>query len=853
MSSGPQTAPLAGAADLLGPGYRSGRWGYDEMLSADGSVREHWAPFMRAIGAVEVADLERRRQEVLRLLRENGVTYVVHGDDQGGGRSWLLDPVPLVLDRADWDRIEAGLTQRADLLNLIFKDLYGPRTLLADASLPPELLWAHEGFHRACDGVGVSTERPLAICASDLARGPDGRMWVLGDRTQAPSGAGYALENRTTIVRAMAGPFHATRVRRLASFFRSLQAGLASLAGDQRGDPLVVVLTPGPWNETYFEHAYLATYLGYPLVQGDDLTVSDGRVWLKSLDGLQPVDVILRRVDEDFCDPLELRADSRLGVPGLVEAARRGTVVIANPLGSGVLENPGLMPFLPGIARSRLGADLLLPSVATWWCGQAQERAFVLENLATLVVKPINRSLGYHPVFGDRLTRAELAEWRARIRAAPHLYVGQERVQLSTTPSLIAERLEPRHAVLRCFVAANTDGWCVMPGGLTRTAPDPGNLIVSNQQGGVSKDTWVPGGDDEPYVSLWRTSVRATEVLARSGGLASRVAENLYWVGRYAERGEGVARLLRTVLAEIREGRIPSDAVDASARRRLLQTLTHLTGTYPGFVGDGAEVHVAHPEGELYDVALDGERPGSLVAVLRSLLVAAYGVRDRWSTDSWRVLNAIEGLHAQLHDAPRIGFQRIQNDLDTLVTYLAAFAGLGLESVTREAGWVLLDSGRRIERSVLLMGLVRHAVIDAPEELLSHGLGEAVLRTTENLITFRRRYRSALEAPALLDLLFLDDANPRSLVYQLRRLERNVDALPRPQGAGRLSEPQRLILEAVTRLRLAEGVLVRRDRPARGRVDGLLTQIGRLLAELSDALTSGYFTHVQAPHQLGEP
>jgi len=845
VSSNPQSTRPGAVSDLLGAGYRSGRgWSYDEMLGPEGHVRPHWDPLMRALVDQGTRELDGQRREAERLLRENGVTYVVHGD-QGSSRSWRLDPVPLVLDESDWARIETGLTQRAEVLNLVLKDLYGPRTLLADGSLPPELVHAHEGFHRACDGVGMDLARPLSIYASDLARGPDGRMWVLGDRTQAPSGAGYALENRTTLVRAMAGPFHATRVRRLASFFRSLQAGLAASAARHRSDPLIVVLTPGPWNETYFEHAYLSTYLGYPLVQGDDLTVADGRVWLKSLDGLQPVDVILRRLDDDFCDPLELRADSQLGVPGLVEAARRGTVTIANPLGSGVLENPGLMPFLPGIAHARLGIDLTLPSVATWWCGQPTERTFVLENLATLVVKPINRSLGYRPVFGDRLTRAELGEWRERIRAAPYLYVGQERVRLSTTPALIAERLEPRHAVLRCFVAAHDEGWHVMPGGLTRTAPDPGNLIVSNQQGGVSKDTWIPATRDEPHVSLWHS---ADSAQGRRGSLASRVAENLYWVGRYAERAEGVARLLRTVLAEIREARPARDEIGTAVRHRLLAALTHATETYPGFVGDGADERLARPEKELHAVALDGTRPGTLASVLRSLLTAAYGVRDRWSTDSWRVLNAIEGLHADMRDTPRVGLHRIHDDLDTLVTYLAAFAGLGLESVTREAGWVMLESGRRIERSVSLLGLVRQTLLGASDELLTGGLGEAVLRTTENLITFRRRHRSQIELPAILDLIFLDDANPRSLAYQLRRLEHYIDELPRPLGAGRLTEPQRTILEATTRLRLAETTLLGDDRPAR--LDGLLTQLVRQLAAVSDALTHAYFTHAQASHQL---
>ena len=385
----------------------------DEMLNRDRHINPHWRGFMQALDTLGLAEMESRHKEVQRLLRENGVTYVVHGEQQGH-RPWELDPIPLIISKADWDAISAGLTQRAELLNLILTDLYGKRSLIKDGLIPPEVVYAHAGFLRACVRLTPPGFPFLLNYAADLARGQDGRMWVLGDRTQAPSGAGYALENRTALARALPNLFGEVGVHRLSFYFRSLQNSVLDLqyqlesatriAPHQTDNPHVVVLTPGPLNETYFEHAYLASYLGYTLVQGDDLSVWDGRVWLKSIDGLRPVDIILRRVDDIFCDPLELRQDSRLGVAGLLEAIRQGNVIVINPPGSSVLENPGLMPFLPNISKRLIGEELRLPSVATWWCGQPKQRDYVLANLKKLVIKPIHRQPGGHPVFGTELS-----------------------------------------------------------------------------------------------------------------------------------------------------------------------------------------------------------------------------------------------------------------------------------------------------------------------------------------------------------------------------------------------------------------------------------------------------------------
>ncbi|MGZ8190590.1 MAG: circularly permuted type 2 ATP-grasp protein, partial [Methylococcaceae bacterium] len=478
------------------------------MVATENKVLPYWERFISALETMGSEELERRRREAQRLLRENGVTYNVYGDSEKLTRPWRLDPVPLLISNEEWTSIEAGLKQRADLLDLILKDIYGKQSLLKTGLLPSELVFAHEGFLRPCVGALQNQQRHLIIYSANLARGPNGRMWILDDRTQAPSGSGYALENRTAITRVLPDIFRDTQVHRLSGFFKALRKGLAHLAPHNKENPRIVVLTPGPFNETYFEHAYLASYLGFTLVQGDDLTVRDGYVWLKSLEGLQAVDVILRRVDDSFCDPLELRSNSRLGVAGLLQAVRRGNVAIANPLGSSILENPALLAFLPKLARHFLNQELILPSVATWWCGQRRERDFVLQNFDRLVIKQINRHQGNNALFVASLSSKEKDQLRNQILAKPHLFVGQEQVSFSTVPAFIDHHIEPRNAVLRNFVVANADDYLVMPGGLTRVAREKNDFIVSNQAGGISKDTWVLAasqpvhGNEEKPVNL---------------------------------------------------------------------------------------------------------------------------------------------------------------------------------------------------------------------------------------------------------------------------------------------------------------------------------------------------------------
>ncbi|TRW90676.1 hypothetical protein EKO24_018855 [Candidatus Methylobacter oryzae] len=825
---------------------------YDEMVAKEHKVLPYWERFMDSLATLGRGQLELRRREAQRLLRENGVTYNVYGDAQKLTRPWRLDPIPLLLGSEDWLPIEAGLKQRAELLNLILKDIYGKQHLLKKGLLPSELVLAHDGFLHPCVGALSQLQRELIVYSANLARGHNGRMLVLDDRTQAPSGAGYALENRTVMTRVLPDIFRETQVNRLSGFFRALRKGLADIAPHNKEDPRIVILTPGSLNETYFEHAYLSSYLGFSLVQGDDLTVRDGRVWLKSLDGLQPVDVILRRVDDSFCDPLELRSASRLGVAGLLEAVRRNNVAIANPLGSSILENPGLLPFLPKLSRYFLNEELLLPSIATWWCGQRLERDFVLQNLGRLVIKPINRSSGNNALFGALLSANEKELLRSAITAKPHCYVGQEHVDFSTVPSFVDHHIEPRFSVLRSFIVAGSDDYHVMPGGLTRIARQQDDFIVSNQAGGISKDTWVLTNEPDKHTSLWFQPGQDGILSADIEPLTSRTANNLFWVGRYLERIKAATRLMRMTLLKLAEARELDDPLDSQSLNVLLNALTQVTGTYPGFVSSDASL-LKDPQPELLALAKNSNRSGTLATNIQAFAQTAFSIRDVWSQDTWRCVDNIQRRWQQRVVNNHCDLEQLQKSLDDLITGFVAFIGLTTESMTREAGWLMLDSGRRLEHALALISLLRATVVQRHEAALQNQLLEAVLMSTDSLSIYRRRYRAFIKLPMVLDLLLMDEAHPRSLAYQLRQLSDHIAALPGERGNRQLSEEERLILKAYTDLRLIKiPELLKADDDAGiyTELENVLSAMTEQLWRLYEVLAQAYFSHSEMPQLI---
>jgi uncharacterized circularly permuted ATP-grasp superfamily protein/uncharacterized alpha-E superfamily protein len=826
--------------------YRPIAGSYDEMCERPGAVHHHWLYLTGALQALAPGEFGQRWAEVRRLLHENGVTYNVYGDPQAAGRLWPLDPLPVLLTSAEWSAIEQALIQRAELLGVLLADLYGPRTTIRRGLLPAELIFAHPGFLRPCDAVTRSGDLSLPLYAADLARAPDGRMRIIADRSQAPSGAGYAVENRTVLSRVFPSLYRDSHVHGLALFFRTLRSTLNSLDPHRGDNPRIVLLTPGPENETYFEHAFLADYLGYTLVQGGDLVVRDNRVWLKALDGLTAVDVILRRVDDVFCDPLELRGESLLGIPGLLQAARMGQVAVVNPLGSGLLENPGLMAFLPVLARELLGEELMIPSVATWWCGDDTARAYVLDHLDELVIKPIAPHTSSTTVFGAQLTVDERQALAHRIAARPYQYVGQEQLRLSTTPVVGSSGLEARPMVLRSFLVGHDRGYVVMPGGLGRVSPGPDAWIVSNQHGGVSKDIWVLASEPEKQVSLRARRDEPVAVTRGGDDVPARVADDLYWLGRYTERTEGTARLLREVLLRLLSNeRFQHD----DAMPLLLRAVTHQTATLPGFAGEGADERLRAPERELLSVLLDRRRPGSVRYNIDALVRTGRAVRDRLSSDTSRVISS---LNRELVRPCELATAR--DVLQRLIIQLAAFAGLCAESMSRGPAWRFIEIGRYLERAVHTAILLRTLFV--PGATSPGSALEALLAIAHSLKTYRRRYRSHIDAPAVLDLLLLDESNPRALGHLLGQLEELVATLGGDE-APRRGPAQRLVLDALTRLRLFDlSTLTQPEGGGAPSADGvraldrLLGDIVTLLTALSDELTRRYFSSAEAPHQL---
>lgn len=821
---------------------------FDEMYVNDHQIRPHWEHVMDALKKVGLTELDRRRQEAIRLLRDNGVTYNVFGDPKGQNRPWQLDLIPLLISSQEWVEIERGLVQRAELMNLILADLYGARETLRKGLLPIQVIVRHSGFLRSCDGL-IHAKTPsrhrLPLYAVDLARSPDGIFWAVADRTQAPAGAGYALENRLVMSRILPSLYRDSHVHRLALFFRTLRMTLASMS--KRDDHRIVLLTPGPYNETYFEHAYLAKYLGYTMVQGADLMVREGKVRLKTLEGLQPVDVILRRVDDTFCDPLELRPDSYIGVAGLVQTIRMGNVALANPLGSSLLENPGLLAFLPALAKYFLHEELTLPSPMTWWCGEPKARQHVLAHLDKLVIKQITQR--YSSLRASSLSKKQREKLREDILAQPHLFVGSEEISRSTIPVFMNEHLEPRQMLLRSFLVHGEDSYVVMPGGLTRVSSNAESLDLSSQSGGLSKDTWVLASEPEKQVTLISKTKSNFVTFEGQRELPSRVAENLFWLGRYAERADGTIRFLRVVLLYLIQYD-SSISQSLSCLHTLLRTITHLTETYPGFVGNAANLMA--PERELLSIFLDKDRFGSVACTLQFLLNASRTVRERLSPDMWRVINDInEEFEKVLQEGESSTLDEELTRLDNLTVALAAFSGLSTENMTHEQGWRFLVIGRRIERAYHLAHILQNTVCTVPPNEDESVLLEQLLMITDSLLTYRRRYRSQVEIYPTLELILQSENNPRALGYQLESLQRHISTLPRKEAPYRSLE-ERLVLEALTQLRLSDtGVLAKvNDNNLRTGLDPLLTNILRLLPDLSNALTNAYFSHTEQPRQL---
>ncbi|HEX3683327.1 MAG TPA: circularly permuted type 2 ATP-grasp protein [Bryobacteraceae bacterium] len=815
---------------------------YDE-LSADGvNPRPHWASLIESLQALGSEELSNRWARAERRIRENGVTYNIYSDPLGAHRPWKIDLVPLLISEEEWKSIEAGIIQRAQLMELLLDDLYGSQKLLVEGRIPAALLFANPAFLRPLAGVRVPRHSYLHLLAVDLARSPDGQWWVLADRTQAPSGAGYALENRTIVSDVLPGLFRNANVRRLAPFFRAQREALIRLADCD--NPRLALLTPGPLNETYFEHSYLARYLGLTLVEGADLAVRNRHVYLKTVEGLQPVDVILRRVDDSFCDPLELRGDSFLGAAGLVEAVAAGNVRVANALGSGLIETAAIMPFLPGLSMHLLGERLKLPSVATWWCGQEYAFDQVLERLDRLVVKPAFPSRGMEPVFGAQLSKKEKQHLIDQLRARPYDYVAQEQVALSTAPVWDHGHVYPRSIVLRTYVLNTGTGWIAMPGGLVRVAGSDGP-VVSMQKGGHSKDAWVLCSDPVDTFSMLRPRHQVVELRRGSLDLPSRVADNLFWLGRYAERAENVARLLRTLINRVRR----VDERELGCLLRLHGCLNSRDSKLP----KRRRATAAELERELVSLMSDTDRADSLASTLAEIHRVGGTVRERLSSDMTRLIGELgESVHVEEY----MLFVEYSALLNGCLELLSAFSGLERENITRGSGWLFLSLGRRLERAISLARQLRE--VTEPLEASDWPLLDYLLEVADSSITYRSRYYTTLQPIAVLDVLMMDATNPRSLDFQLSHVADLYGKLPRHAAADLLT-----MTNALELLRSFDLQALRYPLPGADSVEGssdererlkrTLRELEELLPSWSNNLSHTYFSHARTlPTSIGE-
>ncbi|HTE82134.1 MAG TPA: circularly permuted type 2 ATP-grasp protein, partial [Reyranella sp.] len=793
----------------------------DEYIGQDGAPRAAWARFFDAFAALSPADIERRFASADRHLREAGVTYRAPGET--ADRLWPLSHLPLIIDETDWQQLTAGIAQRAELLETVLRDLYGDGRLVAEGAVPAAAIAGSNEYLRAVCGVKPPGGRYLHLYAADVGRGPDGRWWVLSDRTQAPSGAGYALENRLVLSRAFSNLYKSMNVERVAPFFEAFRDALRASA--DRDEPRIGVLTPGAFSETFFEHATIARYLGFLLVEGDDLAVSGDRIHIRTVAGLKRLDVLLRRVDSNFLDPLELDASSHLGVPGLIDVLRKNGVVIANMPGSGVLEARALLGFLPSLSRRLLGEDLKMPHIATWWCGQKSAREEVLSRLDDFAIEgAYSRAVpgfpGHGPVLAGQLSPSERERLRSAISDRGIDFVGQELVRLSTTPTWENGRITPRPFVLRVFAAATADGWTILPGGFCRIADEPDARAVSMGDGARSADVWVVSDKAIPASTLL-PAADTVRIKRIAGVVPSRAADNLFWLGRYLERAEATLRLIRALGAPMRDT-LKGASTGASTALHSVERIQRLLVTW-GAASQASRTNSAKVAAEALQSA---EKFGSALSLLRSAQRNATSLRERLSPDAWQVITEmVERLGEAADDD-----DDVVSAAELSLQELASFAGLAQENMNRAAGWRFLEMGRRAERAINTARFARQFAYDeAGDEDL-----DVLLTLVDCQITYRSRY---LVGPALApvrDLAVLDPYNPRSVAFQVAALNEHIASLPSLKEHGLIERPQRLAVALQAMLTTAEAASLDTK---------TIFALEQDLLNLADAIGSHYFPH----------
>jgi len=829
--------------------YRTIPGVYDELYDADGQIRNKYKFLVKSFQELGPTELVNRRRDTDRILRENGVTYNLYQTDspEAKERPWDLDLFPLVMESEEWRLLERGLNQRADLLDALVRDVYSKRRLLHEKKIPPEILFNETSFLRACDGMYDSNhflaKNPaLLFFVCDLIRAADGNFYVLNDRVQAPSGSGYSLENRIVLSRIFPSMYRDAMVHRVAVYFRSLRKSLTQLAGVTGREPVIVLLTPGPSNETYFEHAYLAGYLGYTLVQGGDLTVRKNKVYMKTVEGLQQIDLIFRRVDDNFMDPLELRGDSLLGVPGLLESVRSGNVKIANPIGTGFLENRALLPFYSDLCRFYLGEDLILPMAPTYWMGTPHHFQLVLQNPEKYVFKTVSRTDEEKPVTFIELSGDRKDSFLHKLKLSPNRFIAQEMIASATVPVLGENGFRPGRAIMRTFVSSSGSGYQTMAGGLVRVSPSLDDFFITSQRGAWSKDLWVLATETQKEESLLVPKSDQVLISRKSAGVPSRVADNLFWLARYLERSENQTRVIREATFKILQ---IEDGYERESLENSLKLVTHVTNSYPGFIGDDASELFLNPFPELQRLTSDRQVVGSLAFHLRSLVIASKSVRDRLSEDMKKILVQLEDQSNHEIES----YDQIIDFLQKIIVNLSSLTGLSFENMSREAGWYFLNLGRRIERSInmilMLQGMIRW---DSFRDKASF---ETFLRINDIRLTYNRRYSGKIDQESVLDILLFDTTNPRSFAYQLEQINSDIQFLPGKDEKVVYSE-DRAALQLYTHFKMKDiSIFFESENPLES-VSIWLEELHIYLKQLSESLSARYFNYTEEQTRIGD-
>ena len=768
----------------------------------DGSLRAVWSRLVTALDSITPDDMAKRIARGEQYLRDAGVFYRRYGPQDSSERDWPLSAMPVLIDEEEWSNISSGLSQRADLLEQVVADLYGENRLVANGHIPASIIAENPEWLRPLVGVRPRSGHFLHFIAFDIGRGPHGQWWVLGDRTQAPSGAGFALENRIATSRIFSDIFASANVHRLAGFFRAFRDTLLDLRSED--DSRVGILTPGLLNDTYYEQAYIARYLGLMLLEGEDLTVRNGHLMVRTVAGLRPISVLWRRLDAAWADPLELDETSRLGTPGLLGAVRDGHVTMVNALGSGILEAKALLAFLPKISEVLAGRPLAMPNVATWWCGQEAERNYVKANAHRMT---IGNAFATRMLF-DQDDRTTLQSPQSTVmgdaiadfidRGAGHL-VAQEIATLSTTPAFKDGVLAPHPMSLRVFLARTPQGWEIMPGGFARIgSPGEANALAM-QTGGAAADVWIVSKSAVRTETMLDPPT-APFVRQQQAVLPSRAADNLFWMGRYVERAENTIRMLRAYHLRLVESGTPDTPL-------LLRVAKYLaTG--------GADPRKGFPAG--------------VSQTLSSAMGAASHIRDRFSLDGWLALDDLSKTVGKMSKTAQPG-DDMARAMSVLLRKLSGFSGLVHENMYRSMGWRFLSIGRSLERAAMLSSMLAHFTSAEAEE----GSLDLTVEVADSTMTHRQRYAVSTNRSTIIDLLALDPLNPRSISYQINQIAEHVNVLPGVEVRTQLSPLQGAILQTRTSLaiKLPETVDV-----------AALTALGREVAELSNLLSSEYLS-----------